>query len=1000
VAIPAAGWQFQQWNDGSTDAIRSITVPEGNTIYTASFAKIPAPTITSGTSSTGTVGQAYSYNIIGSNVPINYSATNLPAWLNIDPASGVISGTPTNAGQFNITINATNNGGTSPTATLTLTITPAMANVTLGNLTQIYNGSAESVVAATTPAGLAVTLTYNGSATAPTNAGNYTVAATVNDPNYTGTATDTLTITQAPANVTLFNLAQTYNGSAEPVTTTTNPPGLTVNLTYNGGSIPPTNAGNYSVFATVNDPNYVGSATGTLVVAKALAAVNLTGLTQTYNGTMEFASAITSPPGLVINITYNGNTALPTNAGSYTVVATVNDPNYTGTATDTLIISSAAQIITFGNLSTQLVTDAPFILGATASSSLPVNYTSSNTSVATVSGNTVTILATGNTTITASQPGDQDYQAALDVGQLLVVDELPSFITQPEDSTVTAGQDTSFTVAANGVPAPALQWQISNDGGITWSNLTDDNGISGSANMTLTVSNTTATMSGNQFRVLISNTVGSAPSNAATLTVDTVPLIAKQPISPAPVIAGDSTTFTAEASGSPTPTFQWQLSTDTGVTWGNLTDGNGISGSTSTTLTVTTTTAMSENQFRLVATNPAGVATSNAATLTVTFAPIITTPPISTLALVGQPAVFTVIATGNPAPTCQWQFNGKPISGATSDAYTIGKVTAANTGNYAVVVSNGIGSPATSVSATLSLGKAAVITASPANVTVDVGQAALFKVVATGTPAPTIQWQMSSDSGASWVNISVGNFTGFTSGNLTVSNISVSQSGAQFRAVATNTIGISTYSATSKSALLSVNSPASIVGLSAISGNQAINGLAGGNLSVATGGNVILSVAGTGNALKYQWQLNGKNISGATKASYSIVKATLANAGNYTVVVSNALNKLPLPSNAITLTVLTKPSITTQPRAQSAKAGATVTFTVVAAGTAPLTFVWNWNGGGLPSNSSTAVISGSATTTATLTLTKVTSGDNGSYQVTISNAQGSLPSASAKLTVK
>jgi hypothetical protein len=69
--------------------------------------------------------------------------------------------------------------------------------VTLGNLSQTYNGTAKSVTATTTPSGLTVNLTYSGSANAPTNAGSYTVIGTITDANYQGSATNTLVINDA-----------------------------------------------------------------------------------------------------------------------------------------------------------------------------------------------------------------------------------------------------------------------------------------------------------------------------------------------------------------------------------------------------------------------------------------------------------------------------------------------------------------------------------------------------------------------------------------------------------------------------------------------------------------------------------------------------------------------------------------------------------------------------------------------------------------------------------
>jgi hypothetical protein len=69
--------------------------------------------------------------------------------------------------------------------------------------------------------------------------------------------------------VKLADLSQTYTGSPVQAAASSNPSGLEIALTYNGKPIPPTAAGSYSVVGTVSDPDYQGSATGTLVAAKA-----------------------------------------------------------------------------------------------------------------------------------------------------------------------------------------------------------------------------------------------------------------------------------------------------------------------------------------------------------------------------------------------------------------------------------------------------------------------------------------------------------------------------------------------------------------------------------------------------------------------------------------------------------------------------------------------------------------------------------------------------------
>lgn len=166
---------------------------------------------------------------------------------------------------------------------------PAVVALNPSNLDQVYDGSPKVVTASTTPPGLALTITYSGSATLPTTAGTYPVVATVNDPNYTGSASGTLTINKATATVVLnaASLNQAYNGSPKVVTANTTPSGLSVAMSYNGGGTPPTAVGSYPVTATVNDPNYSGLASGTLMVGPAALIITAN------NGSKAYGQAVT-----------------------------------------------------------------------------------------------------------------------------------------------------------------------------------------------------------------------------------------------------------------------------------------------------------------------------------------------------------------------------------------------------------------------------------------------------------------------------------------------------------------------------------------------------------------------------------------------------------------------------------------------------------------------------------------------------------------------------------
>ena len=129
------------------------------------------------------------------------------------------------------------------------------------------------------------------------------------------------------------------------------------------------------------------------------------------------------------------------------------------------------------------------------------------------------------------------------------------------------------------------------------------------------------------------------------------------------------------ASGNPTPTtVQWQVSTDGGNTF------NPIAGATSTTLSITNATAAQNGtEYEAIFSNSVGSVTTSAATLTVDYAPTVTSNPTNMTVNAGQTATFTASASdGNPTPTTvQWQVStngGQTLqqhSGATSTTLTL-----------------------------------------------------------------------------------------------------------------------------------------------------------------------------------------------------------------------------------------------------------------------------------------------------------------------------------------
>lgn len=258
----------------------------------------------------------------------------------------------------------------------------------------------------------------------------------------------------------------------------------------------------------------------------------------------------------------------------------------------------------------------------------------------------------------------------------------PVIITLPVDQAANAGQAASFTSTASGVPTPTVQWQVSPNG-TTWSN------IPGAISMTYTFT-AQASDDGKHYRAVFTNVAGSAVSNSAALTVYTAPVITAQPANQA-VDAGQPASFSAAASGKPTPAVQWQASTDGGAFWSE------ISGAASTTLTFIAEAGDHGHQYRAVFSNPAGSAHSDPAVLTVYTAPLITGQPAGLSVSAAQPATFTAYASGNPAPAIRWQVSANQggswsdIPGATGNELSFIAQAADKGKQYRAVFTNRVG---------------------------------------------------------------------------------------------------------------------------------------------------------------------------------------------------------------------------------------------------------------------------------------------------------------------
>ncbi len=293
----------------------------------------------------------------------------------------------------------------------------ATAQVTLGNLSQMYDGEAKTATVTTLPPGLAVSVTHDGSGIAPTNAGRYRVVATVEDAIWGGSATGTLVVSKARQSIEFEEIEEQVVTNTVLLEATASS-GMNVKFAVLAG--PGALSGNRLTFTGPGVVTVMALQEGNknweqamllrmFEVVKATAEVALHGLSQVYDGTAKVVEAETEPMGLAVTVTYDGGRDAPTHAGRYAVSATVEDEWWEGSAEGTLVVSKGGQIIVFPDIGEQVATNS-VVLGAAASSGLEVGYAVSGP--AALAADVLTFTGSGAVTVTASQTGDGNWEAA------------------------------------------------------------------------------------------------------------------------------------------------------------------------------------------------------------------------------------------------------------------------------------------------------------------------------------------------------------------------------------------------------------------------------------------------------------------------------------------------------------------------------------------------------------------------------------------------------------
>ena len=564
---------------------------------------------------------------------------------------------------------------------------------------------------------------------------------------------------------------------------------------------------------------------------------------------------------------------------------------------------------------------------------------------ATLTLTNVQLVHSGSYQVLALNPSGSALSAAASLTLLVPV----AITSQPQGQSAFPYTSVTFAVGVTGAPPIAFQWRRNGAN------------VPGATNASLVKSMLPA--DAGDYTVLITNAISSVLSEAATLTVFTNPIITVQPQDRQAVV-GSNATFSVTAASSTPLHYAWYFNTNTP-----------LAGATNSSYSIPVIQSNHYGLYSVQVSDSFGSVWSDEALLAARLKPSITQQPQPTNSAlrVGESFTLNMSATGPTPLYFRWRRNGATLTNIVQSepdsSYTVASVGLTNAGGYDVVVTNSSGNAPSSDRAYLTVMEPLTNQAvhPGANVTFTFQACSYFSNSVSTNLALKYRWYVNETN----LLLTMTNMTlTLTNVTLTLTNVQLADEG-EYRVLLTNSSGL----VAGQTATLTILRPPVITQQPA-------------HQTVVAGSPAYFAVSlNASSPLFCQWLHNGSPLSGFTAPDLYIGNVQAADAGTYSVIITNSEGST--TSEVATLTVLFPPSFVQQPASLSVHPGSNAVFSVDAAGTAPLSYQWWFNG--------TNLLPGA--TEPTFTVTNVQAIHGGAYHVVVSNFVDVRPSQSATLTV-